>query len=464
MTVNPADSAIFGPLFGSASMRALFSDECRLQAMLDVEAALARVQARLGIIPKTAAAAITKAARADTMPIDEIARGTALAGVPVAALAKALGREAGAEGAAYVHWGATTQDIVDTALVLQLRAGLALIERDLTAIGNALAAQARKHRGQVMAGRTYLQQALPVTFGYKCAIWLAPLAAHRTRLAALKQRLLVVQFGGAVGTLASLKDRGRAVTEGLARELGLGVAAAPWQANRETMAEAAAVLGLLCGSLAKFATDIVLLSQTEIAEVFEPQAEGRGGSSTLPQKQNPISSAYVLACARGVQALVPLMFNAIAGDHERSTGAWQSEPLALPQIFVLTSGALQHALAVAKGMTIDAARMRRNLDAAHGLIMSEAVMMELAAKAGRGAAKELVEKAVRKALAGKHSFRETLEEDKAVRAQLDKRMIARLTDPMHYLGEAQLVVDRVVGAWRPAKPVRAKQSPKSRHK
>jgi 3-carboxy-cis,cis-muconate cycloisomerase len=450
MTVNPADSAIYGALFGSDAMRALFSDERRLQAMLDVEAALARVEARLGLIPKAAAAAIAGAAKAANISLADIAKGTRLIGVPAAAVAKALGQAAGGDAPRYVHWGATSQDIVDTALVLQLREALDLIERDLKAVGDALAAQARAHRGTVMAGRTYLQQALPITFGYKCAVWLAPLAAHRRRLAELKRRLLMVQFGGAVGTLASLGSKGRAVTERLARELGLAAPDSPWHANRESLAETAAVLGLVCGSLAKFATDLILLSQTEVGEAGEPAEPGRGGSSTLPQKRNPVASAYIVACTRGVHALVPLMFQALAGDHERSTGAWQSEPLALPQIFVLTSGALMHARDIAQGLRVDAAAMKRNLETTRGLIAAEAVMMALAEKAGRDAAHRLVERASHAALAGNRPLGEVLAADAAVSEHLDAKAIARLTDPANYLGEAKAVVDRVLAAWRAA--------------
>ena len=450
MAVNPADSAIYGALFGSDAMRKLFSDERRLQTMLDVEAALARVEARLALIPSAAAAAITKAAKASNVALGDIAKGTALVGAPAAALAKALGAAAGGDAPRYVHWGATSQDIVDTALILQLRDALALVERDLKAVGDALAAQARTHRGTVMAGRTYLQQALPITFGYKCAVWLAPLAAHRRRLVELKRRLLVVQFGGAVGTLASLGPKGRAVTERLARELALAIPASPWHANREILAETAAVLGLICGSLAKFATDVMLLSQTELGEAGEPAEAGRGGSSTLPQKRNPVASAYIVACARGVHALVPMMFQALIGDHERSTGAWQSEPLALPQIFVLTSGALMHARDIAKGMRVDAAAMKRNLGATRGMIVAEAVMMALAEKAGRDEAHRVMEHASRTALARGRSLKEVLLADKAVTAHLDAKAIARLTDPANYLGEAKAVVDRVLIAWRAA--------------
>ncbi|HEX3498340.1 MAG TPA: 3-carboxy-cis,cis-muconate cycloisomerase [Stellaceae bacterium] len=448
MTVNPADSAIFADLFGSKAMRELFSDRRRLQCMLDVEAALARTQARLGVIPAAAAQAITAAATVDRLKLSEIAASTVVVGYPVVALVKALGAVAGKEAARYVHWGATTQDIVDTALVLQIRAALELVESSVGAIVRALVDKASKHRGDVMAGRTHLQHALPITFGYKCAIWLAPLLDDIERLRQLRPRVLKVQFGGAVGTLASLGEKGRAVTLGLAQELGLAAPDAPWHVSRGALVETASILGTICGNLAKFATDIILLMQTEIAEVFEPYQPGRGGSSTMPQKRNPIASEYILAAARGAHALVPLMMGAMAQDHERATGPWQSEQLALPQIFVLTSGALAHAASLAEGMTVDVARMRRNLDSTGGLILAEAVMMALAEKTGRGVAHDLVEHACARAIEQHRPLGEMLKEDGAITAHLDTASIDRLVEPANYVGEAHAIVDRVTGRAR----------------
>jgi 3-carboxy-cis,cis-muconate cycloisomerase len=448
MTVNPADSAIFADLFGMAAMHELFSDRQRLQSMLDVEAALARAQARLGIIPEAAAEAISAAATVERMPLAEIAASTRIVGYPVVALVKALGAAAGPDAARYVHWGATTQDIVDTALVLQIRAGLDLVEHEVATIVLALAERAAAHRGDAMAGRTHLQHALPITFGYKCAVWLAPLLDDLERLRQLRPRVLRVQLGGAVGTLASLGGKGRAVTVELARELGLDAAEAPWHVSRGALVETASVLGMVCGNLAKLATDIILLMQTEIAEVLEPYQAGRGSSSTMPQKRNPIASEYILAASRGVNALVPLMMGAMAQDHERATGPWQSEQLALPQIFVLTSGALAHATSLAEGMTVDVARMRRNLDATGGLILAEAVMMALAERTGRGAAHDLVEHACARALARHRTLGEVLAEDAAITAHLDAATLARLMEPANYVGEAAAVVDRVLARAR----------------
>jgi 3-carboxy-cis,cis-muconate cycloisomerase len=449
MTINPADSTIFGGLFGSDDMRRLFSDPARLQKMLDVEAALARVEAGLGIVPQDAADAITRAAKLENLSFEELGASTRTVGYPVVALVKQLGKAAGGEAARYVHWGATTQDILDTALVLQIREGLVLIRADIVRVARALVDRAQKHRTDLMAGRTHLQHALPVTFGYKCAVWAAPLLNDLARLDALAGRVLRVQFGGAVGTLASLGDKGRAVTEGLARELDLAVPDAPWHVARDALAETASTLGILCGNLAKFATDIILLMQAEIAEVFEPHQAGRGGSSTMPQKRNPIASEYVLAASRGVHALVPLMLSAMAQDHERATGPWQSEQLALPQVFVLTSGALMHAAAIAEGMTVDTKRMRQNLDSTHGLVLAEAVMMAAAKAIGRDKAHHVVEHAAAKAIAEKRPLADILREDKTLAGHLSAAEIDRVLDPAGYIGESAGVVDRVVARTRP---------------
>jgi 3-carboxy-cis,cis-muconate cycloisomerase len=443
MPVNPADSPVFGTLYGSDAMRAAFDERALFQRMLDVEAALARVQAGLGLIPAEAAEAITRAARVEHLDFAELAASARNVGYPVVGLVQGLSRAAGPAGA-WTHWSATTQDIIDTALVLQLREGLALVRADLAGLARALAGQAATHRGTLMAGRTHLQHALPITFGLKCAVWLQPLLAHVQRLDQLRPRVELVQFGGAAGTLASLGEHGVAVVEGLAAALGRAAPAAPWHVARDGLAEAVGFLGLLCGGLAKIATDVILLAQTEVAELAEPYVAGRGGSSTMPQKRNPIASEYVLAAARGVQALVPLMQGAMAHDHERATGPWQAEALAVPQSFVLAHGALLHARAIAEGMVVDAARMRRNLDATGGLIMAEAVMMGLAPQLGRETAHHAVKHACDRALAENLSLAESLAREPAVADRLDRAEISQLTDPARYLGSAGAFIDRVL--------------------
>ena len=453
MAVNPADSPVFGTLYGSDAMRGVFDEQAYLQRMLEVEAALARVQARLGIIPEAAAAAIGQAARAENLDARELADSVRNVGYPVVGLVKGLSRAAGDAGR-WTHWGATTQDIMDTALVLQMREGLSLIRRELAATARALARQAQTHRATVMAGRTHLQQALPVTFGLKCAVWLAPLLAHLQRLDQLRPRVEVVQFGGAAGTLASLGEQGVAVLEGLAAELGLAAPAIPWHVSRDGPAEAVGFLGLLCGSLAKIATDVILLSQTEVGELAEPYIEGRGSSSTMPQKRNPIASEYILAAARAVQALVPVMQGAMAQDQERATGPWQAEALALPQCFVLAHGAAQHARTVAEGMVVDAGRMRENLDSTCGLIVAEAVMMGLAPQLGRAEAHHVVKHAADAALKEHIPLAEALERDKGVTEKLDREAIRRMTDPQNYLGSASAFIDRVLAQAHAAHDVR----------
>ncbi len=447
MPVNPSDSPVMGTLYGSDAMRAVFDETTHSQRMLDVEAAIASVQGRLGIIPPDAAIAIERAARIENLDTAELAASARNVGYPVVGLVKGLSRAAG-EAGGWTHWGATTQDIMDSATVLQVRDGLALIRGELIALGDALVAQAERHRHTVMAGRTHLQHALPVTFGLKCVIWAQPLAAHVERLDQLRPRVERVSFAGAAGTLASLGTDGIAVMEGLAAALGLGAPAAPWHVARDGVAETVGFLGLVCGSLAKIATDIILMAQTEVAEVSEPYVAGRGSSSTMPQKRNPIASEYILAAARTVQALVPVMQGAMAQDHERATGPWQAEMLALPQCFVLTHGALLHARAIAEGMVVDAARMRRNLDATGGMIVAEAVMMGLALHLGRGEAHHVVKHACDAALAETIPLAEALAREEAVTAVLDVAAIARLVDPSAYLGSTDAFIDRAVAAVR----------------
>jgi 3-carboxy-cis,cis-muconate cycloisomerase len=445
MPTNPADGPILGTLYGSDAMRAVFDESAYFQRMLDVEAALARVQARLGIIPTEAAKAIEEAAARGDLRTEVLAASARNVGYPVVGLVSELSRGAG-EAGGWTHWGATTQDIMDTATVLQVREGLGLIEAEMRAILKALAGRARAHRGTVMAGRTHLQQALPTTFGLKCATWAMPFIGHLGRLPELRRRVELVEFGGAAGTLASLGDQGIAVMEGLAAELGLRAPIAPWHVCREGLAETVAYLGLICGGLAKFATDIILLAQTEVGEVAEPYVAGRGASSTMPQKRNPIASEYILAATRTAQALVPVMLGAMAQDHERATGPWQGEALAIPQAFVLTHGALLHARAIAEGMVVDPDRMRRNLNLTHGLIVAEAVMMGLAPHLGRGEAHHIVKRACDVALAERLPLADALARDQAVSSRFDRAAIDRLTDPAAYLGSAAAFVDRVLAA------------------
>ncbi len=444
MAIFPADSAVLGTLYGSDAMRKIFDERAWFQNMLDVEAALARVQARLGIIPADAAEAIGRAARYENLDTAELAASVRNVGYPVVGVVKGLSRAAGAAGA-WTHWGATTQDIMDSATALQMREGLALLRRDLVAMIGGLAGQADAHRRTVMAGRTHLQHALPVTFGLKCAVWLQPLVAHVERIDQLLPRAAIVQFGGAAGTLASLGEQGIAVLSGLAAELRLGEPPAPWHVSRDGFAEAVGFCGLLCGSLAKIATDVILMAQTEVGELAEPYVAGRGSSSTMPQKRNPIASEYVLARPAPCRRWCRSCSAPWRSDHERATGPWQAELLAIPQAFVLTHGALQHAATIAEGMVVDAARMRKNLDSTGGLIVAEAVMMGLAPHARARGRAPCRQARLRRGLGERHStLADALLDDAGVAAKLDRAAIERMTDPERYLGSSGAFIDRVL--------------------
>jgi 3-carboxy-cis,cis-muconate cycloisomerase len=444
MSVSPIDSSVYGGLFTTPAMRAVFSDEARLQRMLDVEAALARAQAKLNLIPVEAAQEITAKADVSRFDLAAIGEGTELVGYPIVPLVRALSQACAGDAGRWVHWGATTQDIIDTGLVLQLRDGLALIRQDLQGIQAALVDLARRYRDTPMAGRTHAQHALPITFGFKCALWLAPLQRHSERLARLSGDIAVVQFGGAVGTLASLGTDGIRVMEALAAELGLSAPPIAWHVGRDGLAEVAGFLGLLTGSLGKIATDIALLMQAEIGEVAEPYQEGRGGSSTMPQKRNPIACEFILACARNVRQLVPVMLDAMVQDHERATGPWHAEWIALPQAFALTAGALHHARALLEGLVVDPERMRRNLDTTRGMISAEAVMMALAPQVGRDQAHHLVAAACHRALAHGRHLLEELQADAMITAHLPPERLVELLDPRNYTGLAPEFVDRVL--------------------
>ncbi len=438
------DSAIFRDALGAPAMRAIFADEALVARYVEVEVALASAEGQAGVIPKDAADAIKRLARADAIDLAKLKAETDLVGYPIVGLVHQLAKQCGDAGR-YVHWGATTQDIMDTATVLQVREALVLVDADLAAIEAALAALANKYRTTVMAGRTHLQHALPVTFGYKAAVWLSMIIRHRQRLAELKPRVLVGQFAGAAGTLASLGEKGLAVSDALMGELGLDRPPMPWHVARDGFAETVSFLGLVTGTLAKVATDVMLLMQTEVAEAFEPFVQGRGSSSTMPQKRNPISCEMILAGAKVVRQQAGLMLDAMAADHERATGPWQLEWVAIPEAFMAAGGALRQARFMLEGLIVDAERMRRNLDLTGGLIVAEAVMMALAEHTGRGAAHDIVYGACRAALDNGSTLRAELEKQPEVTRHLDTKRIEELTDPVNYLGSAPAMIDRMLG-------------------
>jgi len=443
MSSTVFDSAIFRDLFGTPAMRSIFADEALVQRYIEVEVALAQAQARTGVIPQAAASEI--AAKADTKPFDigKLKTETDVVGYPIVGIVHQLAQQCGDAGK-YVHWGATTQDIMDTATVLQLRDAVQVVATELEFIESALAVLTRRHRNTVMAGRTHLQHALPVTFGYKTAVWLSMIRRHRERLEQIKPRLLVVQFSGAAGTLASLGADGLAVQEALAKELRLGAPPITWHSARDSMAEAVNFLGLVTGSLAKIATDVMLMMQTEVAEAFEPFVAGRGSSSTMPQKRNPISCELIIALAKAVRQHAGLMLDAMAADHERATGPWHLEWIAVPESFIATAGALNQARFMLEGLVVSPEGMRKNLSLTGGLIVAEAVMMALAPHIGRGAAHDVVYAACRDALDQGTPLLTQLQKRSDVTAHLDTKTLTDLVDPANYLGAAPSMVDRML--------------------
>src|SRR5262252_8614941 len=444
MTATALDSLIFCDIFSTPQMRRVFSDEARTAYCLDFEAALARAQARLGIIPEKAAREIVRQCRIENIDFARLKKQTERIGYPILGIVQQI-VDLCADGLGeWCHWGATTQDITDTTAIMQVRDALELVEKEMDVIAGALAELSRRYRDTPMAGRSNLQQAVPLTFGFKMAALLAAMQRHRERLAQLRPRVLVGEFGGAVGTLASLGGDGLKVQAELMQELGLGQPEIAWHTVRDRIGEVACFLGLLTGTLGKISMDVKLLMQTEVAEVYEPFHEGRGSSSTMPQKRNPISCLYIHAATALVRQQVAALLEAAVADHERSTGPWEIEWIALPEIFLLASGALAQARDLVAGLQIDEARMRANLDLTQGMIVSEAVMMGLGPKLGRQRAHDLVYDVCRKVASSGEPLVDLLAQDTEIARHATRAELDRLTDPAAYLGLAGEMVDRVL--------------------
>ncbi len=439
--------ALLGGLFGAPEVDAVFTDTARLQAMLDVEAALARAQVRCAVIPPAALGPIEAACRADLYAVPALGQATLLAGNPAIPLVKALTaqvRHADADAARWVHWGATSQDIIDTGAVLQLREAVGLVQERLHVLCTALAVLADAERDTGLPGRTLLQQAVPVTFGLKAAGWLDALHRSQRRLQALHADTLVLQFGGAAGTLASLQARGLDVAQALGEELQLPVPALPWHTARDRVAELGSTFALLTGTLGKIATDIVLLMQSEVAEAFEPAGEGRGGSSAMPHKRNPVGCVAAIAAATRVPGLLSTLFVAMPQPHERAAGQWHAEWETVPEIVRLCAGSLAQVTVVVQGLQLDRARMRDHLDSHGGLLYAEAVAVTLAETLGKAAAHALVEQAARQALAQSRHLREVLQDMPAVSAQLSPTQLAALFAHDSWRGMADTWINRVL--------------------
>ena len=438
---NPLDSAIFAPLFSDLEIAALLTDQAYVRALVEVEAALARAQAKLGVIPSTAAERISKV-QAEKIDTGALSKGVIRSGFPIIALVQQLREQAGEEGAPYVHWGATTQDIMDTACVLQIRAAIQIFKRRILELLRHMSELGERYRATVLAGRTHGQQALPITFGLKVAGWVAPLIRHAQRIDEISPRLLVVQCGGAVGTSAALADKGLAVTQALAEELSLGVPMMSWHVQRDCFVEFAGWLSLMTGTLGKMAQDVILLAQTEVGEVAESGEQGRGGSSTMPQKSNPITSELILAAARTNASLLSALHQAQIQEHERATHGWQVEWLTLPQMMILTGGALKHSVDLAENLQVDDTAMRANIARANDVILAEAAVFALATAMPRAKAEDLVKTACGIAMAEGKPLIEVVKERGTVAAgSVDWEA---LSNPANYLGETEKIIDGVL--------------------
>lgn len=447
MQYMSATSSLLGSLFGEPACDALFDDAARLQAMLQFESALARAQAQCGVIPAQAAQAIAAACDVQHYDRAALAQATALAGNPAIPLVKALTAQVAAHdnaAARWVHWGATSQDVIDTGTVLQLRAALDLLLPRLHALCGDLAVLAERERNTGLPGRTLLQQAVPVTFGLKVAGWLDALQRAQQRLHALRRDALVLQFGGAAGTLASLQERGLEVAQALASTLELPLPALPWHTARDRIVEVGCAFGLLAATLGKIGGDVALLMQSEVGEAFEPAAAGKGGSSAMPHKRNPVSSVAAVAAATRVPGLVATLFSAMAQPHERAAGQWHAEWDTLPQIVCLTAGSLAQMQLCLSGLELDRTRMQAHLDSHGGLLYAEAAVFALASHLGKPQAHALVEQAALRAQAQQRHLREVLGEDAQVSAVLTHAQLQAVFDSASWHGMSSVWIDRVL--------------------
>jgi 3-carboxy-cis,cis-muconate cycloisomerase len=438
-------SDLFGTLFVPDSTRAAVGDKAWVAAMLEFEAALAAAEARAGVIPGEAAAAIAAACEPERFDAATLAREGRAAGNPAVPLVRALTEAVEDDAARFVHWGATSQDVLDTAAMLVARRALALIDDELDGLAAACARLADEHRDTAMPARTLLQHALPTTFGLKAAGWLCSVDDARRRLAALP---LAVELGGAAGTLAALAPEGIRVLGHLAEELALEEPVIPWHTSRARVGEIGAALALAAGALEKTAHDVVLLSQPEVAEVSEPAGDGRGGSSTLPHKRNPVGSVLAIACAARVRGEVSILLATMGQEHERAAGAWHAEWEALGGALAYTGGAAAAVREVVEGLRVRPERMRENLDLTRGLVLAESVSMALRERIGRSQAHELVESASRRAVESGRSFREVLLADEEIRARLPGEDIERALELDGYVDDAAALVDRALTRYR----------------
>lgn len=437
------DCFIMRSVFGSDRMRAVFDSRQTMQAWFETWASLAEAEADVGMIPRDAAEAIRAATKRDDFDVEEIGRQVASGRHFLMPSINALTAASG-EAGRYVHFGATTQDITDTGMVLQIDKALGIVEPALARITDIVAALARQYRDQPIAGRTHWQHAVPMTFGLKLAQWVDELDRHRERLARAHAAVLVVELGGAGGTLASFGDKAPEVLTAFARRIGLAAPDAAWHATRDRFAELISVLGMVAAMLEKICLEVGRLSSAEINELHEPRNKGQVGSSTMPQKHNPILCERSAAGCRMVRGLVPVMQSLMVGVHERDMASVAAEWLLVPQCFIILDGSLQYTEVILSGLQVFPARMLRNLAITKGGIAAEAVMFGLAERLGRTVAHDLMVEVAREAMEQGRDLGEVLGEHQAVRDVLSPDQIAALVDPENHLGISKEIVDAVL--------------------
>ena len=436
-------------IFSSEEIRQIFSDKNRFNTWLKVESSLAEAQGCLGLIPIPAVEEIQEKAKIENLDIEEMGQEYEKIGFPILPLIHQLTKICTPETARWIHWGATTQDIVDTGLVLQMREAIELIENQLNEIISVVAQLAKEHRNTIMVGRTFQQHAAPITFGYKAAVWLDELIRHHGRLKEVKKRVLVCQFGGAVGTLSTLKQNGILVRRSLAENLGLEEPSISWHTARDSWADIVFWLALVTSTLAKVANEVSTLMSTEINELREHFSSGRGGSSTMPQKRNPIACPIIIAIGQRLRDLVSSQLAAMVQENERAVAGQSLESLVLSDAFILSSGSLKQSLGMLQGLSVDAERMHNNLLGGGGLLMAEAVMMGLASKIGRTHAHKIVYDAASEAIDSGITFRQALLQNKEIMQSTTHDDLDHLLDPSHYTGTAGEMIDLVLKKLEP---------------
>jgi 3-carboxy-cis,cis-muconate cycloisomerase len=438
---------LLDPLFRWEPVAKLFRDDIYLQRMLDFEAALAQAEASSGIIPSSAANTIAAKCRAELFDKQKLSEDASLTGnlaIPLVKQLRALVAADNKDAAGFAHFGATSQDAIDTALVLQLREALALISAEMEKLCGRLAKMGDQHRLTPIVGRTWMQHAVPTTLGIKFAGWLDALGRHRERFRETQNRCLVLQFGGAVGTLAALGSQGAVVAKHLSEQLKLVLPPTSWHSHRDRLTEIATTLGLLTGTLGKIARDISLHAQTEIDELHEPAEEGRGGSSTLPHKRNPVACAAILAAAIRVPGLVATMLSAMVQEDERGLGGWHAEWETLPEIVCLTAGAMHQLADIVPRLEIDVERMRQNLNLTKGLIFAEAITAALSEKISRSQARELLDAASERAIKERRNLRDVINDDQKIAKHFSADDLDKLFDARNYTGTSSEFIDRVI--------------------